>query len=99
MASQFRFGAGTPGWMAPEQIRFATPHIGAPTDLYALGCILFALLSDREPYVGSNEELLAQHRKQLEEQIADLQANLDEVKEHEKEARALLAKAEKMPHN
>jgi serine/threonine protein kinase len=57
-----RFGAGTPGWMAPEQIRFATPHIGPPTDLYSLGCILFALLSDREPYVGSNEELLAQHR-------------------------------------
>lgn len=43
--------------------------------------------------------VLAQHRKQLEEQMADLQANLDEVKEHEKEARALLAKAEKMPHN
>lgn len=43
--------------------------------------------------------VLAQHRKQLEEQMADLQANLDEVKEHEKEARALLAKAEKIPHN
>src|SRR6185437_6741687 len=57
-----RWGAGTPGWMAPEQIRFAAPHIGPPTDLYALGCILFALLSNREPYTGTNEELLSQHK-------------------------------------
>lgn len=39
--------------------------------------------------------VLEQHRRQLEDQMADLQANLDEVKEHEKEARALLAKAGK----
>ncbi|MEO5671655.1 MAG: MerR family DNA-binding transcriptional regulator [Ramlibacter sp.] len=39
--------------------------------------------------------VLAQHRTQLEEQMADLQANLDEVKVHEKEARTLLAKTEK----
>ncbi len=39
--------------------------------------------------------VLADHRRQLEEQMADLVANLDEVKTHEKEARALLAKAEK----
>ncbi|MFO0755461.1 MAG: protein kinase [Byssovorax sp.] len=57
-----RWGAGTPGWMAPEQIRFAAPHIGPATDLYALGCILFAMLSDREPYTGTNEELLAHHK-------------------------------------
>jgi serine/threonine protein kinase len=57
-----RWGAGTPGWMAPEQIRLATPHIGPATDLYALGCILFALLTDREPYAGSSEELLSAHR-------------------------------------
>ena len=40
-------------------------------------------------------QVLAGHRKQLEEQMADLQANLDEIKVHEKEARALLARTEK----
>jgi len=40
-------------------------------------------------------DVLAGHRKQLEEQMADLQANLEEIREHEKEARALLLKAEK----
>ncbi|MES2425001.1 MAG: MerR family DNA-binding transcriptional regulator [Pseudomonadota bacterium] len=39
--------------------------------------------------------ILAGHRKELEEQMADLQANLEEVKTHEKEARGLLAKMEK----
>ena len=37
----------------------------------------------------------AQHRKQLEEQMADLQATLEEVKAHEKEARSLLVKTGK----
>jgi len=36
--------------------------------------------------------VLAQHRQQLEAQMTDLQANLDEVRTHEKEARALLKK-------
>jgi DNA-binding transcriptional MerR regulator len=40
-------------------------------------------------------DVLAVHRKQLEAQLADLQANLDEVRDHEKEARALLLKSEK----
>ena len=39
--------------------------------------------------------VLGQHRKQVEEQMADLQANLDEIKTHQREARALLAKAGK----
>ncbi len=37
-------------------------------------------------------DVLASHRKQIEEQMADLQANLDELKVHQREARALLGK-------
>jgi DNA-binding transcriptional MerR regulator len=50
---------------------------------------------DTGPQLKKFLAVLALHRKQLEEQMADLQANLDEVKVHEKEARALLARAEK----
>ncbi len=39
--------------------------------------------------------VLAGHRKELEAQMTDLQANLDEVKAHEKEARSLLNKLAK----
>ncbi|WHZ13147.1 MAG: putative transcriptional regulator LiuR of leucine degradation pathway, MerR family [Burkholderiaceae bacterium] len=40
-------------------------------------------------------DVLGQHRRALEEQLTELQANLDEVRTHEQEARALLARAEK----
>lgn len=39
-------------------------------------------------------EVLATHRQQLDMQMQDLQANIDEVREHEREARELLAKLE-----
>jgi DNA-binding transcriptional MerR regulator len=38
-------------------------------------------------------EVLAKHQQQLEAQMVDLQANLDELKLHQREARALLAKS------
>jgi DNA-binding transcriptional MerR regulator len=37
--------------------------------------------------------VIGAHQKQLEAQMADLQANLDELKVHQREARALLAKS------
>lgn len=39
--------------------------------------------------------VLAAHRTQLEQQMADLNVTLDEVRAHEKEARRLLAEGEK----
>jgi DNA-binding transcriptional MerR regulator len=50
---------------------------------------------DTGPQLRKFLVVLAEHRRQIEEQLADLQANLDEVKVHEKEARALLAKLDK----
>ena len=50
---------------------------------------------DTGPQLKKVLDVLAAHRKALEEQMADLVANLDEVKAHEREARALLAKSEK----
>lgn len=64
VAPTVRYGAGTPGWMAPEQIRMATPHIGPSTDLYPLGCLLYTLLVGDEPFDGTNQELLDQHKRE-----------------------------------
>lgn len=50
---------------------------------------------DTGPQLRKFLSILAQHRQQLEDQLAELQANLDEVRTHEKEARALLARLEK----
>jgi DNA-binding transcriptional MerR regulator len=50
---------------------------------------------DTGPQLKKFLAVLAAHRKALEEQMADLVANLDEVRTHEKEARALLARTEK----
>ena len=41
--------AGTPRFMAPEQIRGQTHAIGPATDLYALGCLAFALTAGVPP--------------------------------------------------
>ena len=50
---------------------------------------------DTGPQLRKFLTILAQHRQQLEEQMAELQANLDEVRTHEKEARALLVRVDK----
>ena len=47
---------------------------------------------DTGPQLRKFLVVLAEHKRQIEEQMADLQANLDELKVHEKEAKALLAK-------
>jgi DNA-binding transcriptional MerR regulator len=50
---------------------------------------------DTGPQLRKFLTILAQHRQQLEEQMAELQANLEEVRTHEKEARGLLGRIEK----
>ena len=50
---------------------------------------------DTGPQLRKFLTVLAHHREQLEEQLAELQANLDEVRAHEREAKALLARLDK----
>jgi hypothetical protein len=47
---------------------------------------------DTGPQLQKFLVVLDAHRRELEGQMAEIQANLDEVKAHEKEARILLAK-------
>jgi serine/threonine-protein kinase len=58
---------GTPSYMAPEQLtgpRVESAAINERTDIYALGCTAFELLTGRELWDGAGlGEILARHRE------------------------------------
>ncbi|HEX7441792.1 MAG TPA: MerR family DNA-binding protein, partial [Caldimonas sp.] len=53
---------------------------------------------DTQPQLKKFLVVLATHREQLEQQLDDLQATLDEVREQEREARKLLAEGQQRAH-
>jgi len=73
---------GTPTYMSPEQCRGAG-SVDARADLYALGCLLFELLTATTPFSGSGFEVLLAHlgrpAPKPSERVADLPEVVDDL--------------------
>ncbi|HEX7701270.1 MAG TPA: protein kinase [Kofleriaceae bacterium] len=89
---------GTPGYMAPEQAR-GDRGVGPRADVFALGCLLFELLTGEHAFVGDNvmavlAKILLEDAPRVAELRPELPHELDELI-----ARTLSKKPDERPHD
>lgn len=82
---------GTPTWMAPELHTGAmTGRADVATDVYSLGCLLWATLSGHAPYAGTTDyQVVTAHREQP---VPQLDGNDPLTREVNRILRAAMAK-------
>lgn len=74
---------GTPAYIAPEQVRGVNDD--PRTDMYAIGCIAYALLTGETPFVGRPMAVLEAHMSEIPEPPsqrcveADIPRELDKI--------------------
>ncbi len=68
---------GTPAYMAPEQVRGDTAAAGPACDVYALGVILYELLTGRPPFRGSPQAVFARILAEEPERPSAARPDLD----------------------
>ncbi len=82
---------GTPNFMAPEQVAGDWRVLGPWTDLYALGCLAYALASGQAPFAGRGARRIM--RAHLDEDPPPLHATCPVPSGFEGWIRRLMAKA------
>ncbi len=72
--------AGTPSYMAPEQVRGESHRVDGRTDIYALGTILYELLAGRLPFRSAEStELFRRIREDSPQPIRQLNPDLPAI--------------------
>jgi tetratricopeptide (TPR) repeat protein len=76
--------AGTLRYMAPEQVRGDAQQIGVASDIYALGAMLYKLLTNRAPFEAGEQNEIARRIEQespnlIREQRTDVPRDLDAI--------------------
>jgi serine/threonine protein kinase len=69
---------GTPAYMSPEQA-MGQPDIGAACDVYALGCVVFEMLTGELPFTGpTRQAMIARHLLEQPRSIRSVRPGLPE---------------------
>jgi serine/threonine-protein kinase len=66
---------GTPEYMSPEQISGAS-QLDGRCDIYALGCVVYEMLTGKPPFTGSTSQIFLQHRNEPPRPIRDVRADV-----------------------